>query len=81
MCEFGTCQDCLRSVEVLKGLPGLDGVNGISVLTGSGDPGVTQVLSLRFTWTPLLRSTCFSTVPGRGNFSDSFRGLMGMVCS
>ena len=41
MCEFGTCQDCLRSIEVLKGLPGLDGVNGISVLTGSGDPGVT----------------------------------------
>lgn len=40
MCDFGTCQDCLRSVEVLKGLPGLNGVDGISMLTGAGDPGI-----------------------------------------
>ena len=38
MCDFGTCDECLRSVEILKGNNGLDGTNGKSVISATGAP-------------------------------------------
>jgi len=38
MCSEGTCDDCMRSNSVLQGLPGLPGLNGKTVLSGTGVP-------------------------------------------
>ena len=38
MCAQGTCDECLRNVGILKGENGIDGLNGKSVLSGTGVP-------------------------------------------
>ena len=44
MCQSGLCGECLRSSRVLAGINGIDGQDGLSVLSGSGvpDPSLGQ---------------------------------------
>jgi hypothetical protein len=41
MCQSGLCNECLRSNRVLAGINGVDGQDGLSVLSGSGVPSNT----------------------------------------
>jgi len=38
MCSTGTCDDCLRNVAILSGLPGRDGIDGNRIQIGTGAP-------------------------------------------
>ena len=38
MCATGTCDDCLRNVAILSGLPGEDGIDGNRIQIGTGAP-------------------------------------------
>lgn len=38
MCATGTCDDCLRNVAVLTGLPGRNGIDGNRIQIGTGAP-------------------------------------------
>lgn len=77
MCQQGTCDECVRSSRVLAGQDGTDGVDGLSVLSGTGIPDNSLGADTQYYIDKLSPFNFYLKSAGVWNYLGRLQGLDG----